>query len=112
MAILALAAALWGWEPRWPPQRPWIGAAYQGVYVGFSAQTNARASGYLTCPPGRKAVGGRGHLPSSDGAFFSLAPTEDGVGWYVAAGLNSSTGPELRFCVPSFWSRCYNSRGS
>ena len=78
-------------------------SAYQGVYVGFSA-ANARAGGYLTCPPGRKAVAGGAYLPSSDGALTSLAPTEDGVGWYVAAGLNSSTGPELTafgFCVPA-----------
>ena len=78
-------------------------SAYQGVYAGFAA-ANARAGGYLACPSGRKAVAGGAYLSSADGGLTSLAPTEDGGGWYAAARLNSSTGPELTafgMCVPA-----------
>jgi len=77
--------------------------AYQGVYAGFTP-VRARAGGHLTCPPGRKAVAGGAYLPSSDGSLTALTPTEDGDGWYVAARLNSSLGPELTafgMCVPA-----------
>lgn len=76
---------------------------YQGAYAGFSA-TNARAGGYLACPPGRKAIAGGAYLPSSDGALTSLSPTTDGNGWYTAARLDASTGAELTafgMCVPA-----------
>jgi hypothetical protein len=77
--------------------------AYQGVYGGFAA-VRARAGGHLSCPPGRKAVAGGAYLPSSDGSLAALTPTADGDGWYVAARLNSSLGPELTafgMCVPA-----------
>ena len=84
--------------------------AYQGMYGGFTS-VRARAGGHLSCPPGRKAVAGGAYLPSSDGSLAALTPTADGDGWYVAARLNSSLGPELTafgLCVP-WWpsrSRC------
>lgn len=77
--------------------------AYQAVHAGFGT-ASARAGGNLTCPAGRKAVAGGAYLPSSDGALIGLAPTEDGTGWYAAARLNTSTGPELTvfgLCVPA-----------
>ena len=78
-------------------------STYQGVYAGFGSVA-ARAGGYLSCPPGRKAAAGGAYLSSTDGALTSLSPTADGNGWYVAARLNSSTGSELTafgFCVPA-----------
>lgn len=106
IAVLALAAAAAGLGG--PAAAPAAAAvvdpgAYQGVYAGFAA-ANARAGGYLACPPGRKALAGGAYLPSAHGALTSLTPTTDGNGWYVAARLNSSTGPELTafgMCVPA-----------
>jgi hypothetical protein len=105
IAILALAAAATGLGA--PAAAPAAAAVdpgdYQGVYAGFAA-ANARTGGYLACPPGRKALAGGAYLPSADGALTSLAPTADGGGWYAAARLDSSTGPELTafgICVPA-----------
>ena len=103
IAILALAAAAGLAVPAGPAVAAVDPSAYQGVYAGFAA-ANARAGGYLACPPGRKAVAGGAYLSSADGGLTSLAPTEDGGGWYAAARLNSSTGPELTvfgMCVPA-----------
>ena len=77
--------------------------SYQGVYAGFAA-VRARAGGYLSCPPGRKAVAGGAYLPSVDGSLTALSPTTDGDGWYVAATLRTSPWPELTafgMCVPA-----------
>jgi hypothetical protein len=104
VGILALAAAAGLCGPAAAPAAAAVDpGGYQGVYAGFAA-ANARAGGYLACPPGRKAVAGGAYLPSADGALTSLAPTADGDGWYVAARLDSSTGPELTafgMCVPA-----------
>ena len=104
-AIAALTATQLGWTA--PAASSSVAgvdpSAYQGVYVGFSAQ-NARAGGYLRCPAGRKAAAGGAYLSSADGALTSLAPTADGNGWFVSSSLNSSTGAELTafgFCVPA-----------
>jgi len=104
IGILALAAAAGLGGPALAPAAAAVDpGGYQGVYAGFAA-ANARAGGYLACPPGRKAVAGGAYLPSADGALTSLAPTADGDGWYVAARLDFSTGPELTafgMCVPA-----------
>jgi len=103
IAILALAAAAGLAVPAGPAVAAVDPSAYQGVYADFAA-ANARVGGYLACPAGRKAVAGGAYLSSADGGLTSLAPTEDGGGWYAAARLNSSTGAELTafgMCVPA-----------
>ena len=78
------------------PQGPSGVSGLQYVVAGEVVANNATKSWSVSCPAGKRAMGG-GAASTNAGTVFvrETAPLNDGLGWYVAIFNNSGTAQEV-----------------